>query len=282
MPGAPLLRLTCARALRRLSGSTTASISGPEAAGVSGRRSSGLVSVPVNFTTAPQELLDSVRKEHPDYLGYYDICYIGDEVKNPGRTIPRSVIISVVAVALIYILINLSIIGVVPWRQFVPAEATKPFSDFVVSVMMEKIYGRPVAVAVTLMILWTAFGSVFALLLGYSRIPYAAARDGYFFSVFGKLHPQHNFPYVSLLAIGAISIVCSFLSLGTVIDALIALRILVQFIGQIVAVTLLREVVRTLPSTDEHAPVGERLTAYVEHLRSLILPTADKRSGRAD
>ncbi|HMZ22400.1 MAG TPA: amino acid permease, partial [Blastocatellia bacterium] len=119
--------------------------------------------------------------------------------------------------------------------------ATKPFSDFVVSVMMEKIYGRPVAVAVTLMILWTAFGSVFALLLGYSRIPYAAARDGYFFSVFGKLHPQHNFPYVSLLAIGAISIVCSFLSLGTVIDALIALRILVQFIGQIVAVTLLRK-----------------------------------------
>lgn len=176
-----------------------------------------------------------------DYLGYYDICYIGDEVKNPGRTIPRSIIISVVAVALIYILINLSIIGVVPWRQFVPAETTKPFSDFVVSVMMERIYGRPVAIAVTLMILWTAFGSVFALLLGYSRIPFAAARDGYFFSVFGKLHPKHNFPYVSLLAIGAISILCSFLSLGTVIDALIALRILVQFIGQIVAVTLLRK-----------------------------------------
>lgn len=175
-----------------------------------------------------------------DYLGYYDICYIGDEVKNPGRTIPRSIIISVVAVALIYILINLSIIGVIPWREFVPAESTKPLSDFVVSVMMERIYGRPVAVIVTLMILWTAFGSCFALLLGYSRIPFAAARDGYFFNVFGKLHPRHNFPYVSLLVIGAIAILCSFLSLGTVIDALIALRILVQFIGQIVAVTLLR------------------------------------------
>ncbi len=176
-----------------------------------------------------------------DYLGYYDICYIGDEVKNPGRTIPRSIIISVVAVALIYILINLSIIGVISWREFVPAEATKPLSDFVVSIMMERIYGRPVAVAVTLMILWTAFGSCFALLLGYSRIPFAAARDGYFFNVFGKLHPRHNFPYVSLLLIGVIAIVCSFFSLGTVIDALIALRILVQFIGQIVAVTLLRK-----------------------------------------
>ncbi len=176
-----------------------------------------------------------------DYLGYYDICYIGDEVKNPGRTIPRSVIISVVAVALIYVLINLSIIGVISWREFVPAEATKPLSDFVVSIMMERIYGRPVAIAVTLMILWTAFGSCFALLLGYSRIPFAAARDGYFFNIFGKLHPRHNFPYVSLLLIGAIAIVCSFFSLGTVIDALIALRILVQFIGQIVAVTLLRK-----------------------------------------
>ncbi|MBL8186873.1 MAG: APC family permease, partial [Acidobacteria bacterium] len=176
-----------------------------------------------------------------DYLGYYDICYIGDEVKNPGRTIPRSVIISVIAVALIYVLINLSIIGVIPWREFVPAETTKPLSDFVVSIMMERIYGRPVAIAVTLMILWTAFGSCFALLLGYSRIPYAAARDGYFFNVFGKLHPRQNFPYVSLLLIGLIAIVCSFFSLGTVIDALIALRILVQFIGQIVAVALLRK-----------------------------------------
>lgn len=176
-----------------------------------------------------------------DYLGYYDICYIGDEVKNPGRTIPRSVIISVIAVAAIYVAINLSIIGVVPWREFVPAEAKKPLSDFVVSVMMEKLYGRPVAIAVTLMILWTAFGSCFALLLGYSRIPFAAARDGYFFKVFGKLHPRHNFPYVSLLVIGIISILCSFLSLGTVIDALIALRILVQFIGQIIAVSLLRK-----------------------------------------
>ena len=176
-----------------------------------------------------------------DYLGYYDICYIGDEVKNPGHTIPRSIIISVVAVALIYVLINLSIIGVISWREFVPAETTKPLSDFVVSVMMERIYGRPIAIAVTLMILWTAFGSCFALLLGYSRIPFAAARDGYFFNIFAKLHPRHNFPYVSLLVIGAISIVCSFFSLGTVIDALIALRILVQFIGQIVAVSLLRK-----------------------------------------
>jgi amino acid transporter len=176
-----------------------------------------------------------------DYLGYYDICYIGDEVKNPGRTIPRSVIISVIAVAAIYIAINLSIIGVVPWREFVPAEAKRPLSDFVVSVMMERVYGSKVASVVTVMILWTALGSVFALLLGYSRIPFAAARDGYFFKVFSRLHPKHKFPHVSLLVIGGIAIICSFFSLGVVIDVLIASRILVQFIGQIFAVALLRK-----------------------------------------
>jgi amino acid transporter len=174
-----------------------------------------------------------------DYLGYYDICYIGDEVRNPGRVIPRSIIISVVAVALIYFAINLSIIGVVPWREFVPAES-KPDSDFVVSIFMQKIYGTRIATIFTGMVLWTAFGSVFALLLGYSRIPYAAALDGYFFKLFGRLHPTKKFPYVSLIVIGFISIICSFFSLGMVIDALVTTRILVQFIGQIFAVTLLR------------------------------------------
>lgn len=176
-----------------------------------------------------------------DYLGYYDICYIGEEVREPGRVIPRSIIISVVAVALIYFAINLSIIGVVPWRQFVPADETRPVSDFVVSIFMERVYGSEIATLFTAMVVWTAFGSVFALLLGYSRIPYAAAVDGYFFKVFGRLHPKKNFPYVSLVMIGTISIVCSFFSLGLVIDALITTRILVQFIGQNLAVALLRK-----------------------------------------
>ncbi len=173
-----------------------------------------------------------------DYLGYYDVCYIGEEVRNPGKVIPRSIIISIVAVALIYIGINLSLIGVVPWREFVPATDPPPP---VVSLFMEKIYGSKVASAFTVMILWTAFASVFALLLGYSRIPYAAARDGCFFKIFGKLHPKKNFPHVSLVTIGLISIVCSFLPLMTVIDALLVTRILIQFIGQIFAVMLLRE-----------------------------------------
>jgi amino acid transporter len=174
-----------------------------------------------------------------DYLGYYDVCYIADEVKDPGRVIPRSIIWSVLGVAVIYFAINLSVIGVVPWRDFVPYN-THPDSSFVVSIFMERIYGRGVATLFTAMVLWTAFGSVFALLLGYSRIPYAAALDGYFFKVFGRLHASKRFPHVSLLAIGVISILCSLFSLGMVIDALITTRILVQFIGQVFAVILLR------------------------------------------
>jgi amino acid transporter len=174
-----------------------------------------------------------------DYLGYYDICYIGDEVKDPGRVIPRSILISIVAVAILYFAVNLSIIGVVPWREFVPADA-HPEAEFIVSTFMERLYGPQVATVFTFLILWTAFGSVFALLLGYSRIPYAAAQDGCFFSVFGRLHPTKRFPHVSLIVLGCISIVCSLLPLGLVIDALITTRILVQFIGQVFAVMLLR------------------------------------------
>jgi amino acid transporter len=172
-----------------------------------------------------------------DYLGYYDVCYIGEEVKSPGRVIPRSILISLVAVALIYFAINLSLIGVVPWREFVPA---KDPPDAVASMFMEKLYGSKVASVFTVMVLWTAVGSVFALMLGYSRIPYAAAQNGDFFKIFGRLHPKKDFPHVSLLTIGLVSIICSFLPLMTVIDALLITRILVQFMGQVVAVILLR------------------------------------------
>jgi amino acid transporter len=181
-----------------------------------------------------------------DYLGYYDVCYLGEEVRDPGRVIPRSILISTAAVAAIYLGINLSIIGVVPWREFVPADA-HPASSFVVSAFMQRLFGERVAAAFTLLVLWTAFGSVFALLLGYSRIPYAAARDGYFFRAFGRLHPRHDFPHVSLLVLGAIAVVAGLFPLGTVIDALIVTRIVVQFMGQAVGLMLLRRRAPDMP-----------------------------------
>lgn len=181
-----------------------------------------------------------------DYLGYYDICYIGEEVKEPGRVIPRSIIISLILVALIYFAVNLSIIGIVSWREFVPAEGN-PNANYIIAIFMEKIYGSKVAVIFTLMVLWTAFGSVFALLLGYSRIPYAAAKDGYFFKAFSQLHAKKQIPHRSLIVIGVISIIGGFFSLDIVIAALLTTRILIQFVGQIFAVMLLRKLKPDMP-----------------------------------
>lgn len=178
-----------------------------------------------------------------DYLGYYDVCYIGEEVRDPGRVIPRSIVLSLVAVAVLYLGINLSIIGIIPWREFVPVEGSQ-IADFVVSVMMERAWGPGVSKVFTGMILWTTLGSVFALLLGYSRIPFAAARDGCFFRPFARLHPQ-GFPALSLLLVGGIAVACSFLSLEMVINALLTTRLLIQFVAQAVAVILLR---RTRPA----------------------------------
>jgi amino acid transporter len=169
-----------------------------------------------------------------DFMGYFDICYVGGEVRNPERTIPRAVLISVAVVAAIYATMNLSIIAVVPWREAMQ-------SKFIASEFIERLYGPAAASLVTLLVLWTALASVFALLFGYSRIPYAAAVNGHFFSAFGRLHPEGRFPYVSLLTIGGLSMAACLFTLDQVITALLSSRILVQFIMQVFALDYMRK-----------------------------------------
>ena len=168
-----------------------------------------------------------------DFMGYFDICYVAGEVRDPGRVIPRSILWSVAAVAVMYALTNLSIISVVPWREAMQ-------SKFIAADFMERLYGAKAAAAVTLLVLWTALASVFALLLGYSRIIWAAAKAGDFFAVFARLHPTGNFPHVAVLVLGTIAIAGSFFTLDDVIPALLTTRILVQFMGQIWALHRLR------------------------------------------
>lgn len=166
-----------------------------------------------------------------DYLGYYDICYLGDEVRQPEKNIPRSILISVLAVAAIYMTMNLSFIGVIPWQQV---------SERVASDFMERLYGPAVASLFTVLILVTAFASIFALLLGYSRIPYAAAKDGTFFSFFDHVHATERFPDRSLLVIGLVTMLTSLWDLSTVITAIFTCRIVVQFIAQNIGLMLYR------------------------------------------
>ncbi len=171
------------------------------------------------------------------FLGYYQVCYLGAEVKNPGRTIPRAVLYSILGVAVIDIAISFSFIGVVPWREAME-------SQFLGALFIERVYGPWAAKLLAGMIVVTAFGSIFALLLGYSRVPYAAARDGIFFRQLGQLHPTKEFPHRSLLLIGAGAVAASFFSLENVIKALMAARILIQFIGHTIALFLIRRKTR--------------------------------------
>ncbi len=169
------------------------------------------------------------------YLGYYNVCHLGGEIKEPEKNIPRSIFISIAGIAVLYLLMQFAVVGVIPLSE-------AQHSPFIVSTLIEKIYGHTAAVFATSLILWIAFASLFAVILGYSRVPYAAAIDGNFFSVMGKVHPTKNFPHVSLLALGATAFVFSLLfRLSEVIRAILAMRILVQFIGGAIGVMVLRK-----------------------------------------
>jgi len=173
-----------------------------------------------------------------DYWGYYNVCFLGGEVKDPGRNIPRALIISIVAVAALYILMNLALLGVIPWREL--TQYSNPQNNYIMSVFMQRIYGNWAGQIAAGLIMWTAFASVFSLLLGYSRVPYAAALDGNYFRVFARVHPEHRFPTVSLLALGGVAMLFCFLRLADVIAALVVIRIMLQFIVQAVGVIVLR------------------------------------------
>jgi basic amino acid/polyamine antiporter, APA family len=168
-----------------------------------------------------------------DYFGYYNVCYLGEEIRRPERVIPRAILFSIAVVAVLYILMSSSILSVIPWRE--ARESTS-----IASAYIEKLQGHFAARIMTLLMLWIAFSSIFSLLLGYSRIPYAAAVDGNFFKVFARLHPRGDFPSVSLITLGVIASVFSLGRLPDVIGSLVATRVLIQYLPQAVGLFVLR------------------------------------------
>jgi APA family basic amino acid/polyamine antiporter len=175
-----------------------------------------------------------------DYWGYYNVCFLGGEVKDPGKTIPRALILSILLVACIYIVMNISILGVIPWQELNAAAKADTQRLYVISTLMDRVYGHKAAAVATVLIMWTAFASVFSLLLGYSRVPFAAAQDGNYFKAFASVHPRFRIPHVSLLALGAVAACACFLKLQEVIAALVVIRITLQFLFQSVGVIVLR------------------------------------------
>jgi amino acid transporter len=168
------------------------------------------------------------------YLGYYNVCHLGGEIKNPTKNIPRSMFLSIAGISVLYLAMNISVTSLIPWQE-------AKDSKYVISIFMQRLAGDTAANIVTCLVLWVAFASVFSATLGYSRIPYAAAADGAFFKVFAKLHPTRQFPHISLLFLGGLAFIFSLLfRLSDVISAILAMRILIQFVGQAIGLLLLR------------------------------------------
>jgi len=168
-----------------------------------------------------------------DYWGYYNVCYLGAEVRDPARTIPRAILLSIGGVAIIYLTMNIAILGAMPWQEV-------QASTFIASDFMQRIWGVWVARVITVLMIWTAFASVFSLVLGYSRVPYAAALEGNYFKAFAKVHPKHGFPHVSLLTLGGVAMCFCLFRLADVVTALVVIRVMVQFLAQTIGIIVLR------------------------------------------
>ncbi|MFC0542905.1 APC family permease [Kutzneria chonburiensis] len=175
-----------------------------------------------------------------DYLGYNTSSYLGAEVRQPGRTLPRSIVLSIVGIMCLYLLLQVGILGVLPWQDVAK-------SSSIATLAVSTAWGSTAADIVTVLIVVTAFASVFAGLLAGSRVPYEAARDKLFLPQFARLHPRGHFPTVGLLVMGVITAVGSLLPLTVVINALTTAIVLVQALAQAAALIVLRRRQPTLP-----------------------------------
>jgi amino acid transporter len=168
-----------------------------------------------------------------DYLGYNTTAYLGAEVRDPGRTIPRSIVFSILGIMSLYFLLQIGVLGSVPLDELKSATS-------VASTVLEQAWGSGTARAVTVLIVVAAIGSVFAGLLGGSRVPYEAARDKVFLPVFGELHPRLKLPTAGVLTMGVITMIGSLFTLTTIINAAVATLVIIQSLAQVAAIIVLR------------------------------------------
>ncbi len=177
-----------------------------------------------------------------DYIGYSASSSIGDEIVDPPRTLPRSIVVSILLVATLYIVMQVGVLGAMPWQHVVPAAdgTLPPLGQHIASAIVEQRFGVGAAIAVTVLVLVTAFASVYGNLLAFSRIPFAAAVDGVFLRPFAHVHPEHRFPDVSLIAIGLLALPACLFPLDQVINALTTGIVLIQSIAQTIALFVMR------------------------------------------
>jgi amino acid transporter len=204
---------------------------------------------PARAYTLDRDLLMSVGAASVlamySYGGYNTVCSIGDEIRDPTRTIPRSIVLSTFLVAALYILMTIVILGMIPWQEV--RDSRTVASLFIARTFTDPATGRIAGIAMTALILFVTAASLYATILGYSRVPYAAARDGDFFKAFARVHPTKHFPDLSLATIAIVSIPFCFFSIGQLMNWLIQVQILLRFIWQCAAVILLHRYRKDVP-----------------------------------
>jgi len=180
-----------------------------------------------------------------NYGGYNNVCNIAEEVRDPATTLPRTIVVSILLVVALYVTMSTVMIGVIPWTE---AQNLRTIaSTFIERTFANPDQGRAAATIMTALILFVTASSLYGLILGYSRVPFAAAKDGQFFRVFARVHPTKHFPHISLIAIGALTIPFCFLPLGQIVNWLILVQIVSQFVWQCAAVVLLRRYRADIP-----------------------------------
>jgi amino acid transporter len=173
-----------------------------------------------------------------NYGGYNTVCFVGEEVKAPERTIPRSVLLSIALVVVLYMLMSTVVLGTIPWREI--GETRTVASVFVARTIADPTLAHVAGAVMTGLILVVTASALYALILGYSRVPFAAARDGRFFRVFARVHPTGQFPHVSLVVLGLASAPFCFFSFGRLVSWALLVQILQQFTWQCAGGILLR------------------------------------------
>jgi amino acid transporter len=174
-----------------------------------------------------------------DYLGYGQAACIGDEIIDPPRTLPRATVLAVLLVAVLYVALQVGVLRALPWQAILADP--NGLGQHIGSSIVAQAAGPIAAAVVTVLILVTTFASVYGNLLGFSRIPYAAAVDGLFPRAFAHVEPRHRFPNVSLFVIGLLALPACLFPLDQVIAALTTAIVLVQSIAQIIALAVLRQ-----------------------------------------
>ena len=130
------------------------------------------------------------------YIGFEDIANIAEETRNPEKTIPLAILLSILITAMIYVLVGLSSVSVVGWGELSRSNAP-------LALVASRALGRAAHVLLSVIALFSTANTVLIALIVGSRMAWGMARDGSMPSFLSKVDPRRGTPWASILVIGA-------------------------------------------------------------------------------